>query len=361
MGSPLNLPVSGVTDALGNASANLYGFTPRLFAAWNLQLSVPGNAPSVTVMQAGQLVGSAQVIAGVANVGPIATAPGVPVGVNITGALPSSPFSGVATGIEAQTPADPDLAAMTGMTSGNVGTIAPFDGPTLLAEAGVSHGGDGPLTAVLAVQNWASVLLGVRMNQLTGSCTGALVTFRWYAEPTGSRLVGQRAMMIDLTVPTLVATIPNLGPYLQVVANRLGPGGGTYNWNASLLASNRLVPDVFGGNFNPYLVEQYNQTMGASSSTDYPFGTVYGGPIHMAFSNSGGSPGQITVRLLTLGSDGTYHAGLAFSDTVPASVTGQDSEIIVPPVPCGIRVVSAPAAGTYTYSVLVYSSATGAT
>lgn len=356
--SNLNLPLSGVCDASGNGQVPVSGFTPHLFAAWNLQLAVPGNAPQVSVFQAGSLVGSAPAISGVANIGPLATMPGAPITITITGAAPGAQVAGQVQGAESDDPNDPDLAAVAGATSTSVGTTSAWDGPTLVNETGNAGQHSQDLTYPLAggtfaVQNWASVLVGLRLS----SGGPLLLTFRWYADASGARLVGQRSMMLNTDVATLVATVPNLGPYLQLVVNRVG--GGTFQWNASLVASNRLVVDIFGGNFTPYLLEAYGQQQVANQTANYFLGTVYGGPVWTSIRNEGGSPGTLSLTVDPLGTDGAYHLRLGNAILNVGAGNTVNEITVLPPVPCRVQLQTGGTAGTYTWDIQVFTTTTG--
>lgn len=338
-------------------------------SAWNLSLNIQGNAPEVTIFDGGFQIAAANAISGNAQVGVIYTYGNTSVTVNITGALPNTPFLGMISGLASHDPTD--LSALTGQSSLTQGVITAYDGPTLISETGLTHSsgqgfypgivvGGVPIPAsspqgTFNVLNWASVLLGIR--QTGGS--PALITLRWFADPSGVRLVGQRSMILSVDVVTAVATIPNLGPYLQVVVNGIGGG---YTWNASLVASNRLVNDIFGGNFNPYLVEVYGMTQPANTAITQAFGTLYGGPIRVSIQNAASSPGNLNAQVQSMGTDGAFHAKqLQFFSGGVAPGGYAVEQLIIPPVPCLFSATTAAAVGTYTFSFIVFSSATGAT
>jgi hypothetical protein len=188
------------------------------------------------------------------------------------------------------------------------------------------------------------------------AATGKAVqlTFRWFANANGSRLIGQESLIIDDIVATVVATLPNLGPFLQVVVNRL-PATATWDWNCSLLTSQRIVSAVYGGNFTPYLMELINQNIAGGANFQNPFGTVYAGPCWFSYRATGGQPG--TFRIDGLSTDGTYHTGNIYQDSLAAGQV-QAKAILLPSSPCRIN-ISNTGAGAGNFTAVVFSSPTG--
>jgi hypothetical protein len=352
------LPVSGQTDANGNAQVQVQGLEPGVPAAINLLLNVSGNAPIVAVTQGGIQVGTAGAISGQVSLGPIYPVGVEPLVLAITFADPNTAFQGYFAGIQSPNPAD--LNAVTGQTSLTVGTITSYDGQTLIAESTAlgnsQHNADTTYPSgggVFDVRNWASILMGFRMN--TNALGNSLeITYRWFANPDGSRLVGQQSLLLDDIVGTAVATIANLGPYLEVVVNRLSGTTG-WNWNASLLTSQRQPPNVYGGNFTPYLVEQNAVSVSGGATLDIPFGTVYAGPVWVAQRASGAQNG--TFRITSLSTDGTYHAGNVFNNAVPNG-TNEYQAVTVPAAPCRGEITNTGASPS-AYSLVIYLSPTG--
>lgn len=356
---PFSLAVSGQTDADGNALLNVFGFQAGIPAAFNLSLNVQGNAPFVSVLQGGVQLAAASAVSGNVQIGAIFTDGSSPITIGISEALPNTPIQGSLTGMASDDPSD--LSAITGQTSLTVGTVTAYDGTTLISDNNVTYTGDtgfpGPtVNNVWDVRLWASVLLGIRY---TGGITppSLLITLQWYANPDGTRLVGERSMILDTVVETVIATIPNLGPYLKMTVQRLS--GGQFTWNASLLTSQRIVQDIYGGNFTPYLVEEYAQTLTANNSSIFPLQTLYGGPVLASFRNRSASPGNVTFAIDQMGTDGTYKGIGLVTNVVVAPAGDQQIIVILPPVPCQARVVSGATAGTYTYDVVLWTTTTG--
>jgi hypothetical protein len=357
-----NFAVSGVTDAYGNCLINLDNFQAGINAAWNLVLNIQGNAPEVMVLENGLQIAAASAINGNVNLGPINSYGSVNLQVYVTGALPSTAIVGQASGIASNDPAV--LATITGQTSLTLGTVTAYDGATLLADIGAAYPEDltFPIPTAAnpavtwAVQNWASIEFGIQnLTTSTPNVGGIQGTFRWYQNPNGSRLLGQRSFILDENVGTAILTPPNLGPYLAMVVKRLNTNAWT--WNASILASNRIVEDIYGGNFSPYLVEQYAQTQAGNNVSSYYFQTLYGGPVWIVVSGNAANPGALTVTVDNMGTDGLYHTRTVAGFSVAAgSVTA--IPIVVPQASCRITVTTA-AGGSSTYSVVAYSSVTG--
>lgn len=352
-GAPFGFAVSGQTDANGNASINVYGLEAGVPAAFNLSLDVQGNAPFVQILQGGLQLAAASAVNGNVQIGSVITDGSSALSITIVNALANTPIAGMLTGIQSSDPQD--LAAITGQTSLTIGTVTAYDGQTLIGENNVVHTADStfPLAGgVYDVRLWASVLLGLRLN--TGG--PLLITFRWYANPDGTRLVGQRSLILNTDVVTAVATIPNLGPYLQMVVNRIT--GGSYTWNASLLTSQRIVADIYGGNFTPFLVEAYSVSVAASTTVTFPFGTLYGGAIRWSVQNASSSPGNLNIQIESMGTDGAYHSrSVDFPGGVAPGGVYQN-QVIVPATPCLVSATTA-AGGTSSFSVLVWASPTG--
>lgn len=359
---PISFPVSGVTDAEGNATITVPGFVPGLAAAWNIYMNLPGNAPQVQIFQGSGIggipIGSGGAVNGQCQVGPVYSYGSAAVTIRVTGAEPSLPIEGVISGLQSSDPAD--LSAISGQSSQTVGTTTAYDGQTLIAEsaalgnnvhnADVTYPTDG---GVFDVRLWASVLLGIRMNTAaTGKAV--LITFRWFANEDGSRLIGQESCMVDDFVTTVVATLPNLGPFLQVVVNRL-PLTASFDWNASLLTSQRIVSAVYGGNFTPYLAEIINQNIAAGNTFTNPLGTVYAGPCWVSLRATGGQPG--TFRINGLSTDGTYHTGNVFQDSEAAGNVFSKI-VILPATACQVSITNT-GAGAGNFTMVVYSSPTG--
>lgn len=360
-GQPFSIAVSGQTDANGNALLNVFGFQAGIPAAFNLSLNVQGNSPFVSVLQGGIQLAAASAVNGNVQIGAIFTDGSSPITIGISEALPNTPISGWATGMQSDDPSD--LSAITGQTSLTVGTVTAYDGTTLLGDNNVTYTGDttfpGPsIHDVWDVRLWASVLMGIRY---TGGVTPPplLLTLQWYANPDASRLVGQRSMILDTIVETVVATIPNLGPYMQLQVERLS--GGQFTWNASIVSSQRIVTDIFGGNFTPYLVEQYNQNLPPNNVTTYPVQTLYGGPVYASFRNNSGSPGNVEFLIDQMDSTGVYRTAGLIEDVTIAPGNSQQLKVVLPPVPCRVRVSSGTSAGTYSYDAVLWTTTTGST
>lgn len=354
---PISFPVSGVTDSEGNAQITVPGFIPALAAAWNLYMNLPGNAPQVQLFQGAGIggipIGSAGAVNGQLQVGPVYSYGSAQITIHITGADPNLPIQGMISGLQSSDPGD--LSSISGQSSQTVGNVTAYDGQTILNELGVTHTADVTYPTdggVFDVRLWASILVGLRM---TTSGTGAsfLMTFRWFANEDGSRLVGQRALILDDNVGTAVATMLNLGPYLQVVVNKFV----NWTWNASILTSNRQTSDVFGGNFNPYLTDDTSVTVGAGNTVIRYFETLYGGPVWLSQRTPGGANG--TFRVSAMDSTGVYRAGNVWNNAVPGG-TNDYARIVCPASPCRVEIVNT-SAGSSTYSAYTYASETGGT
>jgi hypothetical protein len=353
---PLSLPFSGKVDATGNVSIPLVGFQAGTWASWSINLS--GTIGLASLAVGGQVnAGPIPIHNGGATLGPVLTYGSASCVLSVTNGNPGDIIAGYLSGVSSDDLND--LSAIPGQTYSSVGTATSYDGQNLISDNSVQYTSDTtfPLPSqgggTFDVRNFASVLLGLRL----GNGGPLLITFRWYQNPDGSRLVGQRAMILNSDVPTVVATIPSLGPFLQVVVNRIT--GGNFTWNASLVTSQRLVNDIFGGNFNPYLLEAYAQQIMASTTSNTFLGTIYGGPVWVSARNEGTSPSTINVTLDTFGSDGAYHVRLGVAILAIAAAATVNQIVVLPPVPVRVQVVSAAIAGTYTFDVAVYSSATG--
>jgi hypothetical protein len=353
---PLSLPFSGKVDATGNVSIPLQGFQAGTWASWSINLS--GTIGLASLAVGGQAnAGPIPIHNGGATIGPVLTYGSAGCVLSVTNGNPGDIISGVLSGVSSDNLND--LSAIPGQTYSSVGTATSYDGQNLITDNSVQYTNDVTFPTAAQgggtydVRNFASVLLGLRLN-VGGPL---LITFRWYQNPDGSRLVGQRAMILNTDITTVVATIPNLGPFLQVVVNRIT--GGNFQWNASLVTSQRLVNDIFGGNFNPYLLEAYSQVIGPSTTSNYFLGTIYGGPVWTSVRNEGTSPSTINVTVDTFGSDGAYHLRLGNAILAVAAAATVNEITVLPPVPVRVQVVSAAIAGSYTYDLQVYSSATG--
>lgn len=348
--TPFGFALSGRTDANGNASLPIVGPQAGVPAAFNLSLNVQGNAPTITILQGGFQLSSGAAINGDAQLGPILWDGSSQLQITVTNALPNTPITGFVSGVSSFDPQD--LAAITGTTTQTVGTVTAYDGSTLIGENTQIHTTD-VTYGLFDVRLWASVELGLRLS-IGGPL---LITMRWYANPDGTRLVGQRSMILSTDVATCVATVPNLGPYLQIIVNRIL--GSAFTWNASLLTSQRLVNDIFGGNFTPFLLEVYGTSIAQSTTVTLPLGTLYGGPIRWTFQNGSASPGNLTAQIQSMGTDGVFHGRSVDFQGAIAPNTFTDFQDILPPVPCQLVVTSAAAVGTYNFGSLIYSSATG--
>lgn len=325
-------------------------------------MNLPGNAPTVTLFDgpdaSGSPIGNASAVNGQVQAGPVYTFGSEACTISVTGADPMLPFSGQISGMQSDDPND--LSAVSGPNSFTIGVVQSYDGQTLIAEDSAlgnsAHAADitYPSTSTtFDVHNWASVLLGLRMNTAAAG-KSVLITFRWFANANGSRLIGQESMMLDDFVVTAVATLPNLGPFLQVVVNRL-PGTGTWDWNASLLTSQRIVPNIYGGNFTPFLMELINQSIAGGANFTNPLGTLYAGPVWLAYRATGGQPG--TFRIDSLSTDGTYHTGNVFQDSLATGNVNYKAAML-PSAPCRIN-ISNTGAGVGTFTFNVFSSVTG--
>lgn len=358
---PYNFPFSGVVGADGNLSIPLTGFQAGIWVSWTVNLVATIGLFSVNA-GGSPIAGPIPIHNGGATLGPMLTYGSQGASVEISAGNPGDQITGIAYGISSLDPND--LTANAGQSYSAVGQSTSYDGQNLITVDGnTTFGGDPtfPLNPAVGdpvtfdVRNYASVLLGLRLN----SGGPLLITFRWFQNPDASRLVGQRAMILDQIVATAIATIPNLGPYLQVVVNRIT--GGNFSWNASLVTSQRIVTDVFGGNFTPYLIEQYSVALGQNAGQNFPVGTLYAGPVFLSYFNHAGSPGNVTFNVDQMGSDGVYHAlGLLNSQTLGAGGDSQN-EIVLPAAPVRIRAATGVTVGTYTFDVLMFTTTTGST
>lgn len=334
----------------------LTGFQAGVWASWTLNLSATTGFATV-LMGGATVAGPMPIHNGGATLGPIVGAGSQGTQVTITNGNPGEIVSGTAFGVSSDD--IQDLSANATQSYSSVGQSTSYDGQNLISDSTVQYTGDVVFpTAVQGggtfdVRNFASVLWGVRY----GSGPALLITFRWFQNPDGSRLVGQRSMIINGDVFQVVATIPNLGPFLQVVVNRLS--GGSFVWNASLVTSQRLVNDIYGGNFNPYLLEIYGATIGPSTTSNAFLTTLYGGPVWVSVRNEGTSPSTINATLDTFGTDNTYHLRLGDAILGIAAAATVNEIAVIPAVPVRVQVVSAATAGNYTFDIQVYSSATG--
>lgn len=353
--TPIFIPLSGQTDVNGDAEIDALGFIASQYAGWNLFLSLPGNAPQVTVLQNGIPIAAASAMNGQINLGPIYSGGSAGATIEITGADPSEPIQGYISG---QQSTDPNALGLSGPTSLTVGTVTSYDGQSLIQESAALgnniHTTDTfypSTTGVFDVHNWASMELGINMNTNVGNAV--VVNMRWFSESTGQRLVGQQSFLIDDLVGTATCTIPHLGPFLRIGVTRLF-GTSSWNWNFSVLTSQRIVGNPYGGNFNPYLLEN-EQVNFAVGTTLLPFGTLYGGACWLALRAVGGQPG--TFRVSSLGFDGAYHSGNVYQIALTAGGT-QYQSIILPPAPCRGEMVNT-GAGSAAFTFNVFPSATG--
>lgn len=363
---PLSFAFSGVIDGNGNlngaAGVPLTGFQAGTWSSFTVNLGATTGLASVSA-GGSPVAGPIPIHNQGATIGPILIYGNQGASVQIMNGNPGEQVSGTVYGIASDDPND--LAANPSQSYSAVGQSTSYDGQNLInvTAAGTTFGGDPTFPLVnlptdpvtFDVRNFASVLLGARL--VSGGPLN--ITFRWYQNADGSRLVGQRAMMLDTVVSTAIATIPNLGPFLQVAVNR--PTGGNFTWNLSLVTSQRIVTDIFGGNFTPFLVEQYSFTDTQNHGTSFPIGTLYGGPVQVCYFNHSGSVGNVTFNIDQMGTDGTYHSlGLLGVNTLGSGGDLQFS-VVLPPVPCRVRAVTGVTVGTYIYDVLVFSTTTGST
>lgn len=365
---PFSFGFSGVIDRNGNLTDGngnpiiLSGFQAGVWSSWTVNLQATVGLASVTA-GGSPTAGPIPIHNQGATIGPMLTYGGQGAAVQIQNGNPGEQVSGQVYGVSSSD--IQDLAGNASQSYSGVGQSTSYDGQNLLSilASQTTFGGDPtfPLTTLPTdpvtydVRNFASVLLGARL--VSGGPLN--ITFRWYQNADASRLVGQRAMTLDTVVSTVIATIPNLGPFLQVAVNR--PTGGNFTWNLSLVTSQRIVTDIFGGNFTPFLVEQYSATSPPSTGQSFPIGTLYGGPVQVCYFNHAGSPGNVTFNIDNMGTDGVYHSLGLLGVNVVGAGGDQQFSVVLPPVPCRVRAVSGVTAGTYTYDILVFSTTTGST
>ena len=364
--SPFSFGFSGVIDKNGNLTDGngnpimLNGFQAGIWSSWTVNLQATVGLASVTD-GGSPTAGPIPIHNGGATIGPMLSYGGQGSSVQIVNGNPGEQVSGVVYGISSND--IQDLAGNASQSYSGVGQSTSYDGQNLLSilASQTTFGGDPTFPLVVLptdpvtfdVRNFASVLLGARL--VSGGPLN--ITFRWYQNADASRLVGQRAMILDTVVSTAIATIPNLGPFLQVAVNR--PTGGNFTWNLSLVTSQRIVTDIFGGNFTPYLIEQYSFTDTQNHGTSFPIGTLYGGPVQVCYFNHTGSVGNMTFNIDQMGTDGAYHSiGLLGINTLAAGGDLQFT-VVLPPVPCRVRAVTGVTVGSYIYDILVFSTTTG--
>lgn len=363
---PFSFGFSGVIDRNGNLTDGngnpiiLSGFQAGVWSSWTVNLQATVGLASVTA-GGSPTAGPIPIHNQGATIGPMLTYGGQGAAVQIQNGNPGEQVSGQVYGVSSSD--IQDLAGNASQSYSGVGQSTSYDGQNLLSilASQTTFGGDPTFPLVTLptdpvtydVRNFASILLGARL--ISGGPLN--ITFRWYQNADATRLVGQRAMMLDTVVSTAIATIPNLGPFLQVVVNRTA--GGNFTWNLSLVTSQRIVTDIFGGNFTPYLVEQYAQSDTNNATHIYPMGTLYGGPVVASFRNRSGSPGAITFAVDQMGTDGLYKGiGLVYNVNL-GSGAEQQPTVVLPPVPCQARIVTGTTAGTYTWDVVLWTTTTG--
>lgn len=356
---PLSFPFSGVIDKNGNLSVSLTGFQAGVWASWTVNLQATTGLATVLAGN-DAIVGPIPIHNQGATLGPVLTYGSQGASVTITNGNPGENVVGIAYGMSS---ADPqDLAGNTSQAYSSVGQSTSYDGQDLINQQNVTLTSDttfpqvavpGVDPATYDVRNFASVLLGLRLS----SGGPLLITFRWYQNADGTRLVGQRSMVLDSVVATAVATIPNLGPFLNIVVNRLA--GGQFTWNASLVTSQRIVTDIFGGNFTPYLVEAYAQLATQNSTLTLPFGTLYAGPVYYSFRNRSQSVGIVTFTINQMGSDGVYRS-VGLVQNINLNSGGDLQGIaVLPAAPCQVAAATGTTVGSYTFDMLIYTTTTG--
>lgn len=147
------------------------------------------------------------------------------------------------------------------------------------------------------------------------------VDIYWYGDKAQTVSFGHRLFVLDPNNQGVAQyRIPNLGPYVQIVWTRIGPG--SFQHPCSIMATNRFHPLEFIPVL-PTLIDLQGLTLPAGSSFYYP-GGYYAGPLQV-FANSFPANSFLAMQVLnsaggwdTMLSMGGLAANAAFQWIAPA-------------------------------------------